>query len=97
MYWVATGKTMGDLWREAPDDIARRELLDQYSIKVLLYPKTYERRVWVHGLDPDTESQARHEAAERARAEQDAYLEALESANAGNARREDLEDYDLTA
>ncbi len=93
MYWVATGRTMGDLWNEAPDDAERRELLDEYRIRVVLYPRTHERRVWVHGLDPDTESQARHEAAERASAELDAYVEALEDANTYNSRLEDADDY----
>jgi DNA invertase Pin-like site-specific DNA recombinase len=82
MRWVMTGRTVADKWREAADDAARREILDQYEIKAVLYPsKTrngQDRRVWVHGLDPDTATQARQESAELTEIEQDARLDLLQ-------------------
>lgn len=77
MRWVLTGQTVADQWREAPDDAARREILFDYEIRVVLFPAGGRRkRVWVHGLDPQAETEARMEAAEQSQREADAAWEA---------------------
>lgn len=96
MRWVASGQTVADQWRQAADDVARRELLSQYEIRVVLFPQRHGQRVWVHGLDPELESQARTDAAERDRVEKEAHLEAVEAANVYYAQVADVEDYITT-
>ncbi|MBC3841359.1 hypothetical protein GXW82_16815 [Streptacidiphilus sp. 4-A2] len=38
MRMVPTGLTIADQWSQAPDDVARREILNRYGVKVVLYP-----------------------------------------------------------
>ncbi|WP_406113970.1 recombinase family protein [Kitasatospora purpeofusca] len=38
LHKVFTGKTVADKWREAPDDAARRGILEEYGVRVTLYP-----------------------------------------------------------
>ncbi|MGC0317460.1 recombinase family protein [Kitasatospora acidiphila] len=81
MRWVPIGETVADQWHSAPDDVARREILASYEIRVVLFPSTAEQRVWVHGLDPETEADARMALweAQQAQAEaEDAYAVAEE-------------------
>ncbi|MBR7824952.1 recombinase family protein [Actinospica sp. MGRD01-02] len=59
MYWQPLGKTVADQWRDAPDDVARRELLAAYDFRVVLHPRGSETRVWIHNLDPSAEDDAR--------------------------------------
>jgi hypothetical protein len=59
IHWEPTGKTAADEWREAPDDGARRELLMEYGYRVVLWPRTAEKRVWIHNLDPSVEDDVR--------------------------------------
>src|SRR5258707_655912 len=77
MRWVLTRQTVADQWRETPDGAARREIPFDYQNRVVLFPAGGRRkRVWVHGLDPDAETEARMEAAEQSQREADAAWEA---------------------
>ncbi|MDH6133950.1 site-specific DNA recombinase [Kitasatospora sp. MAA4] len=69
MRWVLTGETVGDQWEKAASDVARRELLASYNIRVVLFPRTATPRVWVHGLPPEAEAAARMAAWEADQAE----------------------------
>ena len=40
---VPSGRTIGQVWREARDDAARRELLIRYQVKVTLWPEVAEQ------------------------------------------------------
>src|SRR5207302_8664213 len=72
MIWVPTGKTMGDLWRQAATDAERRELLASYGVKAVVYPRGSRQRVWIHSLDPAVEADAREQSWQQAQQEQDA-------------------------
>ncbi|GAB7185771.1 hypothetical protein ATKI12_5602 [Kitasatospora sp. Ki12] len=41
---VRTGRTVAADWAAAPDEAARRELLDSFGVSAVLYPSTVERR-----------------------------------------------------
>jgi site-specific DNA recombinase len=72
MVWVPTGKTVGDLWRQATTETERRELLTSYHVKAVVYPRGSDQRVWIHSLDPAAEAEARRASWEQAQQEQDA-------------------------
>ena len=63
MRWVRTGQSVADQWHQATDDNARREMLNVYQVRVVLYPRSQGKRVWIHSLDPETEAQALEESA----------------------------------
>ena len=64
MRWVMTGATVADQWAQATDNAERREILTDYQIRAVLFPAGGKRqRVWIHGLDPDTATEVRAEAA----------------------------------
>ncbi|MBD0739627.1 hypothetical protein BGM09_09240 [Streptomyces sp. CBMA29] len=51
MRMVPTGKTVAQAWAEAPDDAARRELLDSYDVRFVLYPDGAGERLKVTEVD----------------------------------------------
>ncbi|WP_194908687.1 recombinase family protein [Catenulispora rubra] len=64
MQWVMTGLTVADQWSQAADNAERREILADYQIRAVLFPRRGNpQRVWVHGLDPDTATEIRSQAA----------------------------------
>jgi hypothetical protein len=50
MRLVATGQTIARKWTEAPDDAARRELLNEYEVRVVLHPRGAGQRFTITGL-----------------------------------------------
>jgi site-specific DNA recombinase len=76
MRWAFTGTTPGDQWREARDDVARRELLASYQVRVTLFPENDRNdRYSIHGLDADEESVAREAEAIAYQAELEARIQ----------------------
>lgn len=71
MVWVPTGKTMAEVWHEASTVAARRELLESYHIKAVVYPRGAAQRVWIHNLDPGTEAESRQASWDAAQQEDD--------------------------
>ncbi|MEU0954034.1 recombinase family protein [Streptomyces niveus] len=49
---VPTGKTVSDEWHGAKDGAARRELLAQFDVRVLIYPASAPSRVECSGVNP---------------------------------------------
>jgi DNA invertase Pin-like site-specific DNA recombinase len=92
MVWVPTGKTMGELWTQAPGDAERRELLASYNVKAVIFPRGREQRVWIHSLDPAVEADAREQSWQRAQEEQDAAFFARLQAE--QESEPDWDDYD---
>lgn len=52
MRTVPTGKTVADEWYAAKDGAARRELLAQFGVRVLIYPAKAPKRVVCSGVNP---------------------------------------------
>jgi len=50
MRLVPTGQTVAEKWKAAPDDAARREILNEYNVRVTVYPTTAETRVQITGI-----------------------------------------------
>jgi DNA invertase Pin-like site-specific DNA recombinase len=100
MVWVPTGKTIADLWREAPSDAERRELLESYHVKAVIYPRGAAQRVWIHSLDPDAAAEARQESWRRAQEEQDvaffARLQAQDETEPDDASTDEQAEADQT-
>lgn len=81
MVWVPTGKSVADLWHDAADANARRDLLASYGVKAMLYPRGTRQRVWIHSLDPAVEADAREQSWKQAQEETDtAFLARLQAA-----------------
>ncbi|NEA77210.1 recombinase family protein [Streptomyces sp. SID13588] len=51
MHLVPTGQTIADAWHAAQDDAARRELLNNYEVRVKLFPRGAEERVQITGVN----------------------------------------------
>lgn len=49
---VETGRTIADAWAAAPDDAARREMLNAHAVRVVLFPETAEKRYVITGITP---------------------------------------------
>ncbi len=53
MRMMPTGRTVAQEWHAAPDDAARRELLNEFGVRVVLFPETAPQRyVITAGLNP---------------------------------------------
>jgi len=50
MRMMPTGQTIADAWHAAPDDAARRELLNGYDIRVTLHPQRVPERAKITGV-----------------------------------------------
>lgn len=62
MRWMPLGRTIADDWRAAPDDAARREILNEYDVRVTLHPRGSKHRVRMIGLDPEQQAAAQKAA-----------------------------------
>lgn len=51
MRLLPTGKTVADRWDEAPDAPSRREILNEYDVRVTLFPLRAERRILITGTN----------------------------------------------
>ncbi|WP_405686430.1 recombinase family protein [Streptomyces sp. NBC_01387] len=51
MRMVPTGKTIADEWYAAKDDVARRELLNGFNVRVTIFPTGAEQRIHIVGAD----------------------------------------------
>ncbi|MFF7636528.1 recombinase family protein [Kitasatospora sp. NPDC008050] len=52
MRMQATGRTVATRWHAAPDDAARRELLNEFNVRVVLFPEEAEKRYTITGINP---------------------------------------------
>jgi site-specific DNA recombinase len=51
MRLMPTGQTVAEAWQEAPDDAARREMLAEYNVHVVLFPRSVKNRVVITGRE----------------------------------------------
>lgn len=50
MRMMPTGRTVADEWAKAPDDAARRELLNEFDVRVVLHPRKAAQRFVITGM-----------------------------------------------
>ncbi|WP_405671830.1 recombinase family protein [Streptomyces sp. NBC_01530] len=48
---IPTGRTVADDWRSAKDDAARRELLNEFEVKVTLFSSRVDERIKIEGVN----------------------------------------------
>lgn len=99
MEWVPTGERVADQWAAATDDAARREILNTYGIRVVLYPNdgTRDDRVWVHALEEHAEGEMRRTLAEYdadQAADDDGYLSEIATEEGKQAARQAAQQID---
>jgi site-specific DNA recombinase len=58
MRMVPTGRTIADEWAKAQDDAARRELLNEYDVRVALHPRSAPKRVVCTGMALEMDADA---------------------------------------
>ncbi|WP_329309684.1 recombinase family protein [Streptomyces sp. NBC_01262] len=67
MRMMPTGQTIADRWHAAKDDAERREMLNEYAVKITLYPKGAAERITISAavslLPTTTQAQADTQAA----------------------------------
>ncbi|MGH6657497.1 MAG: recombinase family protein [Actinocrinis sp.] len=81
MVWELTGQNVADQWNAAEDTRARRDMLANYGVKVVLNPSGARARMWIHALAPDVEADALEQAAIWAEEEADTREDARELAD----------------
>lgn len=50
MRMMPTGRTVADEWAKAPDDAARREMLNEFEVRVVLHPRGAAQRFVITGM-----------------------------------------------
>jgi DNA invertase Pin-like site-specific DNA recombinase len=68
--WVPTGETVADQWARS-SEVERREMLANYHVKVVLYPRGHSPRVWIHNLSDEAEADAIEAMAKQRQAAED--------------------------
>ncbi|MFD7629274.1 hypothetical protein ACFV7Q_25150 [Streptomyces sp. NPDC059851] len=75
MRWVSVGRTVERDWLSAPDDVARREILMEFDVRMELHPGQAKRRFRLPGLNPEQQEANRGAALEHQEAAALAELE----------------------
>lgn len=81
MRWMSVGRTVEQDWLSAPNDVARREILAEFEVRIELHPGHSKRRFRATALDPEQQAANRKAAQEHA---EEAALAELEDAPTGH-------------
>jgi hypothetical protein len=49
---MPTGRRIAEVWQAAPDDVAKRELLNEYGVRAVLHPRGARNRLVITGNSP---------------------------------------------